>query len=190
MCSGDIVAAMKRLAIALLLLTACAGEQPVTETTDTREAIGVWYVGAPELNVREQPNDTAAILATYQNGEAISVLTDKGEWVEVRTGDRAGWAKKADLATAEAKTESEDNPQPKFRVMPMPVSAPSAHGEIYIEADVNSDGDVISTRLITNTTGSTALAAQNEAALKHAKFHPIVVKGERQKFKYYHKVTY
>lgn len=182
---------MKRLALALLLATACANEQPaVTETTDTRAAIGIWYVGAPELAVREQPNDTAAVMATYQNGEAVSVLAEKGEWVEVRTGDRAGWAKKADLTTAAGKTEAEENPQPKFRVVPMPVSAPSARGEVYIEADVNSDGDILATRIITNTTGSSALAAQNEAALKAAKFYPIVVKGERQKFKYYHRVTY
>ena len=174
-----------------LLLAACAAEQPaVTETTDTREAIDVWYVGSPELSVREQPNDTAAVPATYQNGEAISVLADKGEWVEVRSGDRSGWAKKADLTTAEAKTEAEENPQPKFRVMPLPVSAPSARGEIYIEADVNTDGDVVATRILENTTGSQALAAQNEGSLKSAKFHPIVVKGERQKFKYYHRVTY
>ena len=182
---------MKRLAFLLLFAAACANEQPaVTETTDTREAIGIWYVGAPELTVREQATDTAAVMATYQNGEAVSVLTEKGDWVEVRTGDRAGWAKKADLTTAAGKTDAEENPQPKFKVMPMPVSAPSAHGEIYIEADVNTDGDVVGTRIITNTTGSIALAAQNESALKSAKFYPIVIKNERKKFKYYHRVTY
>jgi outer membrane biosynthesis protein TonB len=74
--------------------------------------------------------------------------------------------------------------------MPMPVSAPASHGEIYIEADVNSDGDVVGTRIITNTTGSPALAIQNEVALRSAKFHPIVIKGERKPFKYYHRVTY
>jgi uncharacterized protein YgiM (DUF1202 family) len=182
---------MKRLAFAALLLAACAAEQPaVTETVDTRQTIGIWYVGSPEMTVREQPNDNAAVVATYQNGEAVSLLADKGEWVEIRTGDRSGWAKKADLTTAEGKTEAEENPQPKFRKVPMPVSAPSARGEVYIEADVNSDGDVVSTRVISNTTGSPALASQNEAALKSARFYPIVIKGERQKFKYYHRVTY
>lgn len=183
--------AMKHLSLALLLLAACTSEQPaVTETTDTRASIGIWYVGSPELTVREQANDTAAVLATYQNGEAVSVLAEKGEWVEIRTGERSGWAKKADLTTAAGKTEAEENPQPKFKTMPMPVSAPSARGEVYIEADVNTDGDVVTTRIITNTTGSQALAAQNENALKSAKFYPIVIKGERQKFKYYHRVTY
>jgi uncharacterized protein YgiM (DUF1202 family) len=185
---------MRRLAVLLLLvllLAACRNEPAVTGTVDERVPIGVMYVGAPGgLNVREQANDTAPVIATYQNGEAISILVDKGEWVEVRTGDRAGWAKKSELTTAAGKAEQTTNLQPKFRVMPLPVSAPSAHGEIYIEADVNTDGDVVNTRLITNTTGSTALAAQNEQALRSAKFYPIIVKNERQPFKYYHKVTY
>lgn len=161
-----------------------------TSTMDTREPIDVRYVGPPELHVREQPNDTAGVLATYQSGEAISVLSEKGEWVEVRTGDRAGWARASELTTAEAKQQEEENPTPKFRVMPLPVSAPSARGEIYLEADVNSDGEVISVRTITNTTGSSALEVQNTAALKNAKFFPIVQDGERKPFKYYHRVTY
>lgn len=184
---------MKRIAVLLLLLVACKEEQrTVTPTTtmDMRDPIAVKYVGAPELNVRVQADDKAAILATYQNGEAISILVDKGEWVEVRTGDRAGWARAADLTDAAGAEKQEENPEPKFRVMPMPVSAPSARGEIYIEADVNTDGEITATRLITNTTGSTALAAQNIAALKTARFHPIVQKGERVRFKYYHRVSY
>jgi TonB family protein len=183
---------MKRLVTLALLLCACRSDAPVTDTVvaDTREPISILYVGAPELHVREQPNENAAVIATYGNSEAVSVLADKGEWVEVRTGDRAGWAKKSDLTTAEGKVEAEENPQPKFRTMPMPVSAPSARGEVYIEADVNTDGEVTSARIIVNSTGNTALGLQNVEALKHAKFFPIVVKGERKQFKYYHRVTY
>ncbi len=183
---------MKRLALLVLLLAACKGEVTVTDTgtMELREPIAVRYVGAPELNVRAAASDTAEVLATYQNGEAISVLADKGEWVEVRTGDRAGWARGADLVDATAAVEQEENPQPKFRVMPLPVSAPSARGEIYLEADGTTEGEVTNIRTITNTPGSEALAAQNTAALRAARFHPIVQKGERVKFKYYHRVTY
>lgn len=183
---------MRTAAVLLLLLAACKGETTLTDTVvmDTREPISVMYVGAPELAVREQANDTAPVIVTYQNGEAVSVLAEKGQWSEVRTGDRAGWAKTADLTTAAGKEQAEEDPQPKFRVMPMPVSAPSAKGEIYIEADVNTDGDVTSLRIITNTTGSADLAEQNASALRTARFHPIVVGNERRKFKYYHRVTY
>lgn len=184
---------MKRIALALLLLAACKQERTITTGTtpvDAREPIAVRYVGSPELPVREQASDTAPILATYQSGEAISILADKGEWVEVRTGDGSGWARSADLTSAEAIAEAEKNPEPKFKVVPMPVSAPSAKGEIYLEADVSSDGDIISIRTISNTTGSTALEAQNTAALKSAKFYPIVQNNQRRKFKYYHRVSY
>lgn len=183
---------MKRIAIAVLLIAACKPETVVTDTTpmDTREPVAIRYVGAPEMAVREQANDTAPIIATYQNGESISVLVDKGEWVEVRTGERAGWARSSELTTAEGRRESEANPQPKFRIMPMPVSAPSARGEIYLEADVNSDGEVVAVRTIQNTTGSMALEHQNTQALRAARFFPIVRNNERMKFKYYHKVTY
>lgn len=177
---------------AALLSVACSREQVATDTTpiDTREPVAIRYVGAPELPVREQPNDAAPVLVTYQNGEAISVLAEKGEWVEVRAGGQSGWAKAADLTSAEAAAEQEDNPQPKFRVMPMPVTAPSAQGEIYLEADVNTDGDVVNVRTITNTTGSEALAIQNTNALKAAKFYPIMQNNARVPFKYYHRVTY
>ncbi len=74
--------------------------------------------------------------------------------------------------------------------MAMPDSAPSARGEIYLEADVNSDGEVTAVRTISNTTGSLALEAQNTDSLKQAKFYPIVRNNERVKFKYYHRVTY
>ena len=186
---------MKRIAVAVLLLlaAACKQEAPaVTDTRplDTREPVAVRYVGAPELVVREQANDTAPVISTYQNGEAISILAEKGEWVEVRVGDGAGWAKASDLGTAEEKAEAESNPEAKFRVVPLPVSAPSTHGELYLEADVNTDGEVTTVRVLENTTGSEALAVQNTNALKAAKFYPIVQNGERKKFKYYHRVTY
>jgi hypothetical protein len=179
------------MAVALFLV-ACNRETVVTDTTpmDTREPVSIQYVGAPELPVREKPEDAAPIIATYQNGEAVSVLADQGAWVEVRTGDRVGWARAADLTTAQGKTQEEENPTPKFRVMPMPVSAPSARGEIYLEANVNSDGEVISVRTISNTTGSLALESQNTTALKVAKFYPIIQKNQRTPFKYYHRVTY
>jgi uncharacterized protein YgiM (DUF1202 family) len=183
---------MKRFALAVLLLAACKGQETVTDTgvMEMREPVAVKYVGSPELPVREQPDEKANVLATYQNGEAISILAEKGEWVEVRTGDRAGWARAADLTDAKGAEEQEENPQVKFRVMPLPVSAPSARGEIYLEADVNSDGEVTAIRTITNTTGSLALEAQNTDALRTAKFYPIVQKGERVPFKYYHRVSY
>ena len=185
---------MKWLGMVLLVAAGCSREAVVTDTTpmDTREPVAIRYVSATELPVRERADDTAPVIATYQSGEAMSVLTEKGDWVEVRTGDRAGWAHAADLTTAEGKERAEADPQSqvKFKVMPLPVSAPSAHGDIQLEATVNSEGEVISVRTIINTTGSMALEAQNTAALQRARFYPIVQNGEKKPFKYDHRVTY
>lgn len=183
---------MKKLAAALLFAAACSQEPTIaTGTVDTREPVEVLYVTAPDgAKVHAKADDASEVVSTYQNGEALSVLAKNGDWAEVRQGSGSAWVRAASLGTAQEQQTEEDNPQPKFRVMPLPVTAPGARGVIYIEADVNTEGEVTSIRLISNTTGSPALAAQNQQALRAAKFHPIVQKGERKPFKYYHKVTY
>jgi len=148
------------------------------------------HVTAPEMRVHAQAADASPVILTYQNGEGVSIMSKRGDWVEVRTGDKTGWAHASDLGSgAEAQAQS-DNPTPKFRVFPSPVTNPTAHGEVYLQADVNTDGDVVDVKTIGNTTGSDALAAQNAAALKLAKFYPIVKNGERKPFQYFHRVQY
>ncbi len=182
---------MRCTLLVLLLSFACAREQPAPiAPTDTRASIDVLYVGAPTLDIHSKANDASTTLGKFQNGEAVSVLAKQGDWVEVRFGDGSGWVHAGDLVSPAERKEAEENPRPKFQTPPMPVSAPSAHGEIYLEADVNTDGDVTGARILSNTTGSEALAVGNLNALLRAKFQPIVVKGERKSFKYYHHVSY
>jgi hypothetical protein len=180
---------MKRLPFLLLIALACSREQAIAPT-DTREAVDMAYVTAPEMRVHAQPNDSSPVVLTYQNGESVAIMSRQGEWVEVRTGERTGWGHAGDLGTgAEAKSQ-EENPQVRFRMFPSPVSAPSAHGDIYMIAEVNTDGDVVNVKITENTTGSEGLAIQNAAALRSAKFYPIVKNGERKPFQYFHRVSY
>ncbi|HVS33809.1 MAG TPA: SH3 domain-containing protein [Thermoanaerobaculia bacterium] len=183
---------MKQLWIALLAGAAAVacGPEPLPEPTDTRLPIATAYVSAPELLVRSQPSESAPVVTKYQSGEGVSILVRQGEWVEIRTGDTSGWVRAADLGSAAETQLQADNPVARFIRPPGAVTNLQATGEIYIEADVNTDGDVVATRIITNTTGSEALAAQNAAALRQAKFYPILQAGERKPFKYYHRVSY
>jgi uncharacterized protein YgiM (DUF1202 family) len=181
---------MKRLFFVLLVLIAACKQDVAPPPAPARETIEIAYVGAPELNVHAKADDASPVVTKFLNGESVSVLAKKGDWVEVRTADGSGWAHAADLTTAAGAKAEEDNPTPKFRKPPSPVSQPGAHGTVYIEAAVNTDGDVTHTQLITNTTGSAALAAQNEAALKQSKFYPIVQKGQKKDFLYYYRVDY
>jgi outer membrane biosynthesis protein TonB len=155
-----------------------------------QENVEIAYVGAPELDVHAKADDASPVVTKFLNGESVSILARKNDWVEVRTADGNGWAHAADLTNAAGAKAEEANPTPKFRKPPSPVSQPGAHGTVYIEAAVNTDGDVTHTQIITNSTGSDALAAQNEAALKQSKFYPIVQKGEKKNFLYYYRVDY
>ncbi len=165
-------------------------QEVVPPPAPARETIEVAYVGAPEVTVHAKADDASPVVTKFLNGESVSVLAKKGDWVEVRTTDSSGWAHAADLTNAAGAKAEEDNPTPRFRKPPSPVTQPGIHGTVYIEAAVNTDGEITRTQLISNTTGSAALAAQNEAALKQAKFYPIVQKGQKKDFLYYYRVDY
>jgi hypothetical protein len=179
---------MRLAAAVLVLLVACS--KPDVETTDTREPIAIRYVGVGDLPVHSQPADITPVITHYKHGESISILSHKGDWAEVRTAMGNGWVHQKDLVSAEEAASSKDNPNPRFEHAPSPVTAPSAHGTIYIQADVNTDGDITNTTLIDNTTGSPDLAEKNMAALKRAKFYPILIHGERKPFQYFYRVDY
>ncbi len=180
---------MRYFAFALALLAACSSPEPAP-ATDTRDPIEVRYVGSPDLPVHKWAREDSPVIAKFLNGESVSVMSRKGDWSEVRTGGGTGWVRSADLAGADHAKKESDEPQPKFRNIPSPVTAPGAKGTVYIEANVNTDGEVVSTKILTNTTGSPELAVKNAAALERAKFHPIVIKGSRKPFLYYYRVDY
>ena len=184
---------MNRFLPALLtcLVIACTNpEPPATATVAERETVAVQYVGAEKLDVRSTADDSAEVIATYPNGEAVSVLGHQGEWTEIRTGDRSGWARTAGLIDGAAATAQENDTTLRFRRPPLPVVANGARGEIYLEANVNTDGGVSDVKVLANTTGSQALLERNIASLRQAQFFPMTKKGERKTFKYYHRATY
>jgi uncharacterized protein YgiM (DUF1202 family) len=182
---------MRRATLALLLLTACGRPEPAqTETTETRAPIAIEYAGVPELQVHAKPDANAPVISTVLSGESVSVLAKNGEWSEVRTVSGSGFVKSSELTTAQNAKSEEENPTPKFRRAPSPVTSPGAHGTIYLEADVNTDGDITHIDIISNTTNDPTLAQKNIAALMRAKFYPIVQKGKRMAFKYDYRVDY
>jgi uncharacterized protein YgiM (DUF1202 family) len=186
---------MKSLACYLLsaicfLTLSCDKEPAVTETTDTREPIAIAYAGVSELPVYAKPDEKSKVLTKYLSGESVSVLAKQGDWSEVRTVNGSGWVHSSDLTTAAAAKEEEASPTPKFKIAPATVSAPSAHGVIYLEADVNTEGEVTHIDVLANEPGDPGLLQRNIQALMQAKFYPIVQKGQRKAFKYDHRISY
>ncbi len=175
---------------AVCCLLSCSQEPVTTETTDTRDPIAIAYAGVSELPVYAKPDEKSKVVTKYLSGESVSVLAKQGDWSEVRTVSGSGWVHSSDLTTASAAKEEEANPTPKFRIAPPTVSAPSAHGVIYLEADVNTEGDVTHVEVLANEPGDPGLLQRNIAALMQAKFYPIVQKGQKMAFKYDHRITY
>ena len=148
---------MKRIAILIALaLAACNESAPqVTDSTEARLAIAIEYVRGDGLEVHAKPSADSPVVANYSAGESVSVLSKQGDWAEVRTSNGSGWARTSSLArSVEAKQVEADNSTPRFRKAPSPVTQPGAHGEIVIEATVNTDGEVTSVNTTRNTTGS------------------------------------
>jgi uncharacterized protein YgiM (DUF1202 family) len=176
---------------AIAICSFACGPEPSQVITDDRMPIAVEYVRGATMTIHTKPADDAPVISTYQRGESVSVLARKGEWAEVRTGAKSGWARIADMADrVEAQKALEDNPYPHFIRTPAPVSQPGAHGELILEAEVDQDGIVKSVRTLSNTTGSMALEQRNSEALRHAEFTPVVLKGKRKAFVYEHRVHY
>ncbi|HEY6138377.1 MAG TPA: SH3 domain-containing protein [Thermoanaerobaculia bacterium] len=174
--------------VALALTVACAKEPP--REPPPRTPVAVEYVRGDSLAIHASPSEAAPVVARYGSGEAVSVLARKGEWSEVRTATGSGWARGQELASAAESKAQADNVKPRFRVAPAPVTQPGARGEIDLVASVNTDGDVIDVKVERNTTGSRSLEAMNVAALRRARFVPIVRHGKRSPFLYDYHVGY
>jgi len=183
---------MKRvLLIAALFLAACNDETSSTATTDTRMPIEVQYVRDSALKIHTKAADDAPVVTTYQHGESVSVLSRHSAWSEVRIASGSGWVHTNELADAAEATKAEaDNTKPHFTRDPQPVSQPGVHGEVVLEADVNTDGIVTNVRTLKNTTGSMSLEMRNAESLRRAVFTPVVRHGRREAFVYEHRVHY
>jgi hypothetical protein len=178
---------MGRIAFVTLLFVLTVGCSEPPAPAPAREPLGIQYVAVPQLKIHEQPSDQSAVLATFRDGESVTVYAMKGDWLEVQLfDDRSGWARSSDL-----KETREDVGDSTFRRPPSPVWSPrKVQGQIVLEASVTEGGDVVSVRTLSNTTGDAALEEQNRAALLAAKFRPLVRYGKAHPFVYEYRVTY
>jgi uncharacterized protein YgiM (DUF1202 family) len=149
-------------------------------------------VTATTLNVRAEARASAAVVGKLRRGDQVEVLERAGEWVRVRMASGvAGWVASAylgDEAAVAAAAASSGSRRVKpserrasgnagcnsdFRFITTPTprfSDSGAHGLVVVEGNVNTKGNVTSTRVVTNQTGDPALGILAETELKSAKF--------------------
>jgi hypothetical protein len=180
----------KVVLLALLVFSSACGpkQKAAGPSALDRPTLEVDYVAAPQLEVRANRSADAPVVAHYQNGESVSVLAKQDGWAEVRINDGSGWIRASEITGSPA--PAGDSLTPRFRVSPPPVSSPTARGQLVLEAQVNSDGDVVEVKMLTNTTDSAALENSNRVALQGAHFYPMIKDGRRIPFVYEYRVQY
>lgn len=188
---------MKQFGLSLVLLlsvTACmqkhvpVATEPAEVDPADRVAIAVEYVAVPEASIYARPAEDAPVVGEYGMIEAVSVLEKKGPWCLVRTFDGTGWMKQAELLSGEQAAKI-DTKVPRFYVEPQPVNY-NRRGELWFQAKVNTEGEIVEVITVKNTTGSDGIAESNKAALMAARFYPMIDSGTRKTFIYEHRVYY
>ena len=182
---------MRRFAFVLVAASiACSESQP--PAPPPREAIAIEYVSSNELPIHASPSTAAPVVTTYKFGEAVSILSKKGTWSEVRIDfERSGWAEAERLSASEGEKVTSTPESIRFLRAPAPVSnASNIRGEIVLEASVGPNGEVSSVRTVSNSTGSKDLELKNTNELKQARFAPLTVRGVGKPFVYEYRVSY
>jgi uncharacterized protein YgiM (DUF1202 family) len=184
---------VKRFAVVVLLVAGCASAPPAAPPSTPPPApapsapamdavIGSVRVNATALNVRSDPSMNGEIVTHAKKGEKLDVLAERGDWLRVRLADGSeGWVSAQHVmrdGASAAKPRRSGCPSDSdyaFAKNPMPVFSDSgAHGMVTVEANVDSKGNVTSTKLISNTTGDESLGFLTEREIRAAKFIPPV----------------
>jgi uncharacterized protein YgiM (DUF1202 family) len=178
---------LKRLLLALLILTACASPPPpAPETAPTpqprapaeEKAIGTVRVTATTLNVRREASASSAVIKQVKKGEKLTLLSTGDDWDRIRLASgevgfvsvlhviREG-TKSRKGCPADAEYEFVKTPTPAF-------SESGAHGIVTIDASVDARGNVTATKVVGNTTGDESLGVLAEREIRGATFTPPI----------------
>lgn len=185
----------KKSVLLVLLLIAAACSEKAAPPEITREPIDTYYVAVPDLQIRKTPSPNAEVIATFHEGEPVTVLAKQPSWIELRIdSDLSGWAAESELSVTEPSNES-SNSGPggvRFKKRPSAVVVPQGgiKGEIVLEAQVDERGRVSGVRTISNSTGSKPLEIRNAEELRNAEFFPMRESGRIVPFVYEYRVTY
>lgn len=193
---------MKRVLPVVLLAFACATPPPPAPKTAPQPAervIGTVSVKATALNVRADSSTEADVIKVVKRGEKLSLLKDGGHWLKVKLASgEVGWVSAQHVAHESGKQAAKKRsgscpadsdfafvktPLPSFSDKPKP-------GLVVVEASVNTKGDVVSTRVVSNSTGEEALAFLTEREIKSAKFSAPIRNCEPRSFIYTYKRTF
>ena len=149
---------------------------PVVPAAEARPTPPQEYVRVTgsRLNVREQPNTSAAAVARVKKCERLAVLGRDGEWFQVRLADGAtGWVHGKYVRSDEPCTPDKATAE-LLSGVPLSFTEGSSVGTVVLEATIDATGSVASTKVVQDTTGIPELVQRAESEVRALKFSPPV----------------
>lgn len=177
--------AKRSLALAVLIAAACAAPapppapQPVPEQPAPAPAeekpIAKVRVTASLLNVRKDSSLDSAVIGHARRGDRLDLLSFGDEWDRVRLPDgTAGYVSVLHVIRIGSQSRKGCPADAEFSFVKTPTPSFSdnatAHGIVSVDATVSAKGDVIATKVISNTTGDESLGPIVEREIRQAKF--------------------
>jgi TonB family protein len=212
-------APVRRLLATFVLLTAfsCAAPTPAPEpapepppvTTPAPAAtLGTVEVTASALNVRRERSTTADVVEQLRRGARLTVLEADEAWTHVRLPNgEEGWVASRFVAAPGASSSSSSSrsstttprrrggcpPDSDFAFTETPTltfSDSPKKGMVVVDATVNTNGTVTSTKVVSNTTGDESLAFLAVREIRSAKFSPPIRNCVPRAFIYTYRRTF
>lgn len=177
--------------------------QPAAQSPSDR-VTGSVRVTASTLNVRATASTSADVVSRVRRGTRLDVLGEEGSWLKVRlSSGEVGWVSAQHVSRGDAPAASASSgrsrrsggcpPDSDYRFVKAPVpsfSEGGPHGLVVVEAEVDSDGVVRKTRVISNGTGEDALAEIAEREIRTSRFVAPVRNCVRKPFIFTYKRTF
>jgi len=154
---------------------------PQPQAPSGEKQIGTVRITATLLNVRREASSSSDIVTQVRKGERLPLLASStDDWYRVRLGSGViGFISAQHAiregAPARARRGCPADADYAFVKTPIPAfSDSSAHGIVTVEANVDTKGNVTSTKIVGNTTGDDALSTLAEHEIRSATFSPPV----------------
>jgi hypothetical protein len=176
---------MRRLALGLLMSAIACGspaprpaavpDQPSVRPAAEEQATGTVRVTASTLNVRRDPSTASDIIGKVSRGDRLTVVWAAGDWMKVRLENgELGWVS-AQHVRRDGAGGGGRCPDTDYRFVKTPTpsfSESGPHGLVVVEATVDTKGDVIATKIVSNSTEDDALGLVAEREIRQSKFVP------------------
>lgn len=148
-----------------------AAELPAQAAVPTEQYLATLTLDADSAPLYAEASTASPVVATLAAGEQLALLQRTTDWLKVRAASGVtGYLQPSALI---APTCTADHPEPRLLETPVfAFSEKGPHGSVVIEAELDADARIVSTRVLENSVGDPAAEKEALADLQRVRFLP------------------